>query len=149
MKKILIGSLVVLTLGFFAVTFGKINMYNANKVNSNDKNNSKIIEVSDSSKSNKIDDCIKKHEYIKHITNDLKGKIEYDDKTNELNIEVKMKNIINNVNDKTKNENMGERFKENSVDFEIDRLGKSEKTIKEYIKNETGIDVEVNVSIIE
>ena len=44
---------------------------------------------------------------------------------------------------------MGERFKENSVDFEIDRLGKSEETIKEYIKNEIGIDVEVNVSIIE
>ena len=111
MKKVLIGGLVVLTLGFFAVTFGKINMYNANKVNSNDKNNSKIIEVSDSSKSNKIDNCIKKHEYIKHITNDLKGKIEYDDKTNELNIEVNMKNIRNNVNDKTKNENIGEGLK--------------------------------------
>ena len=149
MKKVLISGLVVLTLGFFAVTFGKINMYNANKVNSNDKNNSKIIEVSDSSKSNKIDDCIKKYEYINHINNDLKGKIEYDDKTNELKIEVKVQDIRNNVNDKTKNENIGEGFKENSVDFEIDRLGKSEETIKEYIKNETGIDVEVNVSIIE
>ena len=149
MKKILIGSLVVLTLGFFAVTFGKINMYNANKVNSNDKNNSKIIEVSDSSKSNKIDNCIKKHEYIKHITNDLKGKIEYDDKTNELNIEVKMKNIINNVNDKTKNENIGEGFKESSVNFEKELLVNSKENIKEYIKDEIGIDVEVNVSIIE
>ena len=149
MKKVLIGGLVILALGFFAVTFGKINMYNANKVNSNDKNNSKIIEVSDSSKSNKINDCIKKHEYINHITNDLKGKIEYDDKTNELNIEVKVQDIRNNVNDKTKNENIGERFKESSVDYEKELLRKSKETIKEYIKYETGIDVEVNVSIIE
>ena len=149
MKKVLIGGLVVLTLGFFAVTFGKINMYNANKVNSNDKNNSKIIEVSDSSKSNKIDDCIKKYEYINHINNDLKGKIDQDDKTNELNIEVKMKNIINNVNDKTKNENIGEGFKESSVNFEKELLVNSKENIKEYIKDEIGIDVEVNVSIIE
>lgn len=147
MKKVLIGGLVVLTLGFFAVTFGKINMYNANKVNSNDKNNSKIIEVSDSSKSNKIDDCIKKYEYINHINNDLKGKIEYDDKTNELKIEVKVQDIRNNVNDK--NENIGEGFKERSVNFEKELLVKSKENIKEYIKYETGIDVEVNVSIIE
>ena len=149
MKKVLIGGLVVLTLGFFAVTFGKINMYNANKVNSNDKNNSKIIEVSDSSKSNKIDDCIKKHEYINHITNDLKGKIDYDDKTDELKIEVKVQDIRNNVNDKTKNENIGEGFKESSVDYEKELLVQSKENIKEYIKDETGIDVKVNVSIIE
>ena len=134
MKKVLIGGLVILTLGFFAVTFGKINMYNANKVNSNDKNNSKIIEVSDSSQSNKIDDCIKKHEYIKHITNDLKGKIEYDDKTNELNIEVNMKNIRNNVNDKTKNENIGEGNKESSVNFEKELLVNSKENIKGIYK---------------
>ena len=51
--------------------------------------------------------------------------------------------------DKTKNENIGESFKESSVNFEKELLVNSKENIKEYIKDEIGIDVEVNVSIIE
>ena len=105
--------------------------------------------VSNTNKNNKVKECVDKGNDFKLIVKDLNGSVDYNSITDEMKITVKEKDIERYIDNSFNGQYIFESSKKIANDNTKIMLENSKENIEKHIKEDTGIDVEVNVSIIE
>ena len=107
------------------------------------------IYVSNTNKNNKVKECIDKGNDFKLIVKDLKGDVNYDSTTDEMKITVKEKDIERYIDNSFDGQYVFESSKKMAKDNTKTMLENSKENIEKHLKDDTNIDVKVDINIIK
>ena len=105
--------------------------------------------VSNTNKNNKVKECVDEGNDFKLIVKDLNGSVNYDSKTDEMKITVKEKDIERYVDKSFNGQYIFGSSKTMAKDNTEKMLEGSKENIEKHLKEDTDIDVKVDINIIK
>ena len=105
--------------------------------------------VSNANKNNKVKECVDKGNDFNLIVKDLNGSVDYDSTTDEMKITVKEKDIERYIDNSFDGQYVFESSKKTAKDNTKTMLENSKENIEKHLKDDTNIDVKVDINIIK
>ena len=105
--------------------------------------------ISNTNKNNKVKECVDKGNDFKLIVKDLNGYVNYDSTTDEMKITVKEKDIERYVDKSFDGQYIFKSSKKMAKDNTKIMLENSKENIEKHLKDDTNIDVKVDINIIK